>query len=164
MSGLSKIGLVKKTLLLIAGLVVATGCVTTSRLDSKHLHFRKIGRIPVVEGKINGKKAYFIVDTGASVSILNDLVSDHFGFRSISCREQSVLGLGGQANLKDAIHAVVEVGPLRIKNVTFRTKHMADFVAMIKRDENLEIAGIIGGDVFDLYNITIDFKTNRISF
>lgn len=149
---------------MIAGFVVATGCVTTGNLDLNHLHFRKIGRIPVVEGKINGKKAYFIIDTGASVSILNDLVSDKFGFRSIDCREQSVLGLGGHARLKDAVHAVVEFGPLRIKNVTFRTKHMADFVAMIKRDENVEIAGIIGGDVFDMYNITIDFKKNRISF
>jgi hypothetical protein len=159
-----KIGRVKKVLIAIAVIFALTSCAATNSLEIEHLNFRKIGRIPVVEGKINGKKAYFIIDTGASVSILNDVAADHFGFRSIAVRNQSVLGLGGQAKLNDAVHAVVEFGPLRLNGITFRTKHMADFVAMIKEIENIEIAGIIGGDVFDRYNITIDFKKCRILF
>ena len=145
--------------------ILLCGCISPRNTNAiNQMFFRTVGRIPVVEGKINGKCAYFIVDTGASVSILNQSVSDHFGFNYIVKVDQNILGLGGQARLNEATNCNVEFGSLKLNGIVFCTKPLSDFVAFIRQRENITVAGIIGADVFTRYNITIDFKTQMISF
>lgn len=149
----------------IAVLLMLSSCMSTARLsENKQLRFTTVGRIPVVEGKINGKRAYFIIDTGASCSILNQSVSDRFGFKSFIRNDEHVMGLHGEAKINQAFNCKVEVGPLKLSNVVFRTKHMDSFVSVIQSHENIEIAGIIGSDIFNRYGIAINFKSNTISF
>lgn len=148
-----------------AALLMLSGCSSNAYLSEvKQLRFTTIGRIPVVEGKINGKRAYFIIDTGASCSILNQSVSDRFGFKSFVKSDEHVVALEGQARMNHAFNCLVEVGPLRLKNVIFRTKCMDNFVSVIQTHENIEIAGIIGSDIFNRYGIAINFKSNTITF
>jgi hypothetical protein len=150
----------------IAALLMLSGCLSTTYYidDIPQLRFTTIGRIPVVEGKINGKRAYFIIDTGASCSILNQSVSERFGFKCFLKVDEHVVGLGGEAKMNHAFNCVVEFGPLNLKNVIFRAKQMDSFVSVIQTHENIEIAGIIGSDIFNRYGIAINFKSNTITF
>jgi hypothetical protein len=151
--------------LLKLGTLLMLGCASTGSLDTiNQLHFKTIGRIPVIEGTLNGKRAFFIIDTGASVSLLDESVSDHFGFKVICRINHQVEGLGGSARLSQAFNYRVQLGTLNIKNIQFHTKNMSDFVAVIRESENIDIAGIIGSDVFDRYKIAIDYRRNTISY
>jgi hypothetical protein len=128
------------------------------------LQFKTVGLIPIVEGKINGKRAWFIIDTGASVSILNRSNARHFGFKCFDSYSVSVVGFGGESKMNEAFNCKVEFGPLLLKNISFRARHMNDLTDVIRQHENIEIAGIIGADVFNRYKIAIDFKKSTISF
>jgi hypothetical protein len=123
-----------------------------------------VGKIPVVQGRINGKRAFFLIDTGASCSLLNESASPHFGFGSFVLVDHQLTGLGGRANFNQAVDCLVEFGPLRITHRAFRTRNLDHLAEAIKQSESIEVAGIIGSDIFNQYGITIDFKHNLICF
>src|SRR5690349_20974148 len=61
----------------------------------KEISFETVGCIPIVKGTINGKSTFFIIDTGASITMLNESDADHFGFRSHADERQHLVGFGG---------------------------------------------------------------------
>lgn len=154
-------------LLILIGIVTVFCCCTApAKLeDSNSVTFKTIKKIPVVEGKINGKRALFIVDTGASVSILNESLSKRFGFKYLSAPStQRVLGLGGQASMKIAFNCDVEFGNIRLNGVRFHSKPLGEVLSAIRENEEIEIAGIIGGNIIQQYGITINYRNSTISF
>jgi hypothetical protein len=156
-----------RTWLGLPGIVVLlmSGCVSQASLQTvNEVKFITIKHIPVIQGRINGKRAYFIIDTGASCSILNQSVADRFGFKYFATLEGSVAGFGGTAKVNQAFNCIIEFGPLRICNVIFHTRHLDDLAAVIQDQEHIDIAGIIGSDIFKRYKIGIDYKTNTITF
>jgi hypothetical protein len=151
----------------LPGIVVflMSGCVSQASLQTANqMKFFTIKHIPIIQGSINGKRAYFIIDTGASCSILNQSVADRFGFRYFATLEGSVTGLGGSTKVSRAFNYIIEFGPLRICNVIFHTRHLDDLASVIQEQENIDIAGIIGSDIFKRYEIGINYKTNTITF
>jgi hypothetical protein len=145
-------------------LLHAWGCLPATYDNMSKMRFSTVGKIPVVQGRINGKRAFFIIDTGASCSILNESGSLHFGFGTYALVNHRLTGLGGNTNINQAVNCVVEFGPLRIAHRTFRTRQLDHITDLIKQNENIEIAGILGSDIFNRYGITIDFKHNLICF
>src|SRR5688572_7986727 len=147
------------SLLVLVGCSASRGSKTTSVL-----HFRTVGQIPVIEGMINGKRAYFIVDTGASCSILDESVSESFDFNFIVKTNNQVYGLGGQAKINQAFDVVVKIGPLTINHRKFRTKRLDYLTSVINKNEGIKIAGLIGSDILNYYNVAINFRNGTISF
>jgi hypothetical protein len=140
-------------------------CVSTGvPLTSNQVQFKTVGKIPIIEGKINGKRAYFIVDTGASISLLNESEAKHFGFGASSETGHTLVGFSGESKIKEAYNCTVEFGAMTIRGVTFKARCMKDFTAVIHQYESIKISGIIGSDVFDKYRITIDYRNSTISF
>lgn len=153
--------------LLLLAILTISSChpatrTTTRTTDS--VRFFAVALIPVIEGKINGKRAYFIVDTGASCSILNESVAKHFGFASEMSLNEQLMGLSGAARIKTAYSYSIEIGPLRIRNIIFRTRKIDELVDAIENTEKITIAGIIGADVLKKYQMGIDFGNNKITF
>lgn len=155
-----------RLLLIVIGIVTVFCCCTApSKLDTKYVTFRTIKKIPVIEGKINGKRALFIVDTGASVSILNESLSKRFGFKYVSTpSSQRVLGLGGDAAVRLAFNCDVEFGDIRVSGIRFHSQPLGEVVKAIREHEQIEIAGIIGGNIIQRYGITINYRNSTISF
>ncbi len=143
--------------------VLLTSCHPVTR-TTESINFLSVAQIPVIEGRINGKTAYFIVDTGASCSILNESVARHFGFKTMVALDEHLMGLNGAARIKTAFNYAIELGPLRIKSLVFRTRRIDELVDVIKNNDRVSIAGIIGADVLKKYQMSIDFRTNKISF
>lgn len=166
MSNLLNLRGIHRTVIIMTASILAWGCSPSAfpNEGSKHVTFTTIGMIPVIEGRINGKRAYFIVDTGASCSLLNESASKHFGFKYRPRSDEHVFGLGGQSKINQAYDYAVELGPVKLYQAIFRTKHLAELAAAIRDNEHLEIAGIIGADVLKRYGMTIDFNTNTIWF
>ena len=146
-------------------LISSLGCASlTLKNNGDYLRFRSIGRIPVAEGKINGKKAYFIIDTGASCSLLDESAARWFAFKSKVAADEHVTGLNGLSELKRATNCIVNFGPLRITHHTFKTKDMMEIVSFIQNHEGVIISGIIGADILHRYRISINFSNHTLLF
>lgn len=148
---------------LLLFVMLFVSCRPSTRVNQS-INFFSISHIPVVEGRINGKVAYFIVDTGASCSILNESAAKHFGFKTIIADNEHLMGLNGAAKIKTAYDYAIKLGPLQIKSLIFRTRKIDELVDVIRNNDRISIAGIIGSDVLKKYQMGIDFRTNKISF
>ncbi len=78
--------------------------------------------------------------------------------------DEHLMGLNGTARIKTAYDYDIDLGPLRIKSLIFRTRQIDELVDVIKNNERVSIAGIIGSDVLKKYQMGIDFRTNKITF
>lgn len=149
------------------GFLLLAGCIPASKLAAieQRIRFFTISEIPVIEGRINGKQAYFIVDTGASCSILNESRSQQFGFTFKNRNAADlVTGLGGEAVISLVYNCQIELGPLKIRSITFHAKPIDYLTRLIHNNEKIDVAGIIGSDILNRYDIIIDFGANAIRF
>ena len=147
--------------------VMAWACAPAAYPDatsSPRVPFTTIGMIPVIEGKINGKRAYFIVDTGASCSLLNEQAAGHYGFKYRARSEEQVVGLNGQAKINMAFDYDIQLGSVNLKQAIFRTRHLAELANIIRVHDHIDIAGIIGADILKRYGMVIDFNSNTVCF
>ena len=104
----------------------------------------------------------FIVDTGASVSVISDYIA---GTKEISPfikgEKMSVIGAAGITE---------NVSQFLLPRVTFGT-HSRESVTAIALDLNLinetsgfEQAGILGGNFLKNYSLTFDFTNSKVIF
>jgi Aspartyl protease len=133
----------------------------------KQLHFETDGHIPVVKAKLNGKPALFIIDTGASVSILNAGFATYYGFSVVEeiTVQHTATGLEGAALPLGCVGKyTLEVGPLQIRSPRFQSRNLQALSSILFADERVHIAGIFGADVLMQYKMRIDFTNRTISF
>ena len=124
-----------------------------------------IHKLPVVKGNINGKEAYFILDTGASVTLLNNALADEFGFVVVQneyWENYVVTGLGGKHLIQEARNVIVELGghKLAFINKSCSLQRISKNFA----SDHIKIAGIIGSDVMGFLGTQINFATNSVVF
>jgi len=104
----------------------------------------------------------FIVDTGASVSVISDQLA---GMREVSRFEQEEkMRVIGSAGITEDVHSFL------LPKVTFGS-HSRSGVAAIALDLDLineasgfQQAGILGGNFLRNYKLTFDFKNSRVTF
>ena len=104
----------------------------------------------------------FIVDTGASVSVISDQLA---GLQEVSRFEQEEkMRVIGSAGITEDVHSFL------LPKVTFGS-HSRQGVAAIALDLDLineasgfQQAGILGGNFLRNYRLTFDFKNSRVTF
>ena len=130
---------------------------------NRPVHFIMHGTIPLILASINGKRAFFIVDTGASISILNQQDADYFGF-DFTKGEASVAGFGGISELNRAMGSTVQIGSLTLKNFPFACQDMEHISAAFMNARRVKVAGVIGSDIFQKYKISINYRERTLSY
>ncbi|MEM1135813.1 MAG: retropepsin-like aspartic protease [Bacteroidota bacterium] len=107
---------------------------------------------PIIEGKINGKKAHFLIDTGSDITLLNTKFLKEYnflvwkGFKKVDF----VAFDGSSKEILNTSRVVVSLGSREIK-----TRCYAASIS-------LPIAGIIGSDVLKKYNCIINYKEEKL--
>ncbi|WKN43181.1 aspartyl protease family protein [Tunicatimonas pelagia] len=120
---------------------------------------------PIIKVELNGKSAYFLVDTGSDMTILHKNEANRFDFQPLlaSTNNQQVLGLSGK---RQTIHKVKNVhmviGSMPIKAL-FKTYDLSGIVSSLGNRVDLKIAGIIGSDVMKRYGFIIDYQKQTIA-
>jgi hypothetical protein len=149
-------------------IVLLASCASSNNSIKTHVQsikFKSAGRIPVIDVILNGKPARFIIDTGASISILNEQEADYYGFRKIEpLADVEVAGFEGSSMMKHATKCTLEIGSLKITHIRFKSKDINALVAILYRNEQIRIAGILGADLLTQYRMQIDFMNKTISF
>lgn len=150
-------------------LVVMSCASSTIVSDATHhvIPFRLIGvGIPIIKGTLNDKDAWFIVDTGASASLVNMAVAGDFGipdFKNFYVENREINGLGGRRAF-ESVSCRIGLGPLHIRKEVLKSKDLNGFFDAIRVAESLTIAGILGSDILLRYRMVLDYDNGTISY
>ena len=104
----------------------------------------------------------FIVDTGASVSVISDRVSKTDAITPFASAEK--LRIIGSAGITD------DVSTFMLPRVSFGTHSRTSIMAValdldiINEASGFEQAGILGGNFLKNYRLTFDFKNSKVTF
>jgi hypothetical protein len=124
-----------------------------------------IRNIPIIKGTINGITAHFLVDTGSTITVLNESLQDHYGFSVAKNRfwnKRCVIGMGGRCFLKEVHDVTVGLGGMHLEFV-----NKSSDLTMLSEQfaaHGIAIAGIIGTDLLCFLGANIDLKTQVITF
>lgn len=138
-----------KTIFLIE--IIILHCLITT-LSAESIPFRMLGKLIMVEAKINDNKGYFILDTGIEELVLNE---KYFaGFRSYS----EFSGVNG---------SIVRSSDTEVK-FGFGEHNWDKIGALVTPLNTIEdlrgtpIAGLLGTDLFENFRLVIDFDKREI--
>lgn len=118
--------------------------------------FRTMGKLMVVEAKVNGVKGYFIVDSGAPFLVLNSKYFPHLGTPIRFVKVSGVTGDVGE--VRTAIVGSFEWGGIRANSLNC---HIVDLRHLERRPTD-SIFGLIGFEIFQNLEMLMDYDDNRI--
>ncbi len=121
---------------------------------------------PLVQARINGQNAYFLVDTGSDISLLFAEFQEVFGFQTNDGSPsglKSITGVQGRSvALQRTYNARVEAEgcffPIR-----FPALEGGRYLEVVKKNSELRIVGIIGVDLMRQLKVQIDYSRNKVA-
>lgn len=116
---------------------------------------------PIINISINGKVAPVLIDTGASMSILDINQTKKYNFSTRNKLNSSITGVGGKQS--DAFYVKnASVNLQGIPMYQFATADIAGVVASINAATGIQIAGIIGTPHIRQLEMKIDLDNDSI--
>lgn len=116
----------------------------------------------IVEGRVNGKAACFLVDTGASVGFLDYDKRKEYGLSVGRWFEGSIVGAGGEVRNVRHCDTFVHIEDRVIPQ--FLLADIGGVVKSIKRETEIEILGIISLPQMKMVGLNIDANSNEFWF
>ncbi|MBT31702.1 MAG: hypothetical protein CMO01_18755 [Thalassobius sp.] len=132
-------------------------------LQNENLTFLKLlhTQVPIIEGELNGKKAYFIVDTGSTLTVLDLHKKKHFGFSIYKNISKKLHGFGGTSmNLWLLFDTYLYIGGKQIAT-NYTGTPLKKLREDIQKKTGYEISGILGSDVMRDYGMVVDYVNMR---
>lgn len=114
----------------------------------------------IIEGQVNGKDAYFLIDTGASVAILDDNQSRRYGLEKGRKFPSPVVGAGGE--MKDVYYCTTMVDYFGKKIPQFLMADLKHVVKSVENETGLKILGIVSLPQMRIAGLGIDANDNEI--
>jgi len=127
--------------------------VKLKKINTNHFEFKL---------SLNGKKAQFILDTGASNSCLDIQLSDQF---NLLVEDSETLAAGAGANgieTKISHENLLKIGKWKYKNFSLVLLDLTHVNTALIEHHAKPIQGIIGADVLEKAKAIIDYKKRRL--
>ncbi len=120
---------------------------------------------PIVRGRLNGKKAYFLVDTGSDITCLNLSDTKRYDIKYKQALQRLVLtGINSQQGKHlIANHVDLELDEIPL-TWRFKVLDIDKIAESIQWDTGIRINGIIGSDLMHKYQFVINYTLNEITF
>ncbi|WP_431137496.1 aspartyl protease family protein [Psychroserpens mesophilus] len=126
---------------------------------SDDVTFISHNNVPIIQVEINGLPANLLVDTGASISVLDITTINHYGFIIDTSKELFIVsGVGGSTNGYHLLNVTIcnTNGELITDDFNFRTINLSN------QRFHTGIVGIIGADYLKQNDVIIDYNTQTI--
>lgn len=114
----------------------------------------------IIEGIVNGKAANFLIDTGASVGLIDDTQVKKYGLSIGKRFNGTLVGAGGEMKNIRHCNTFVNVGDKVIPQ--FLIADIEGVVKSIKRETGIEILGIISLPQMKIVGMNVDANDNLI--
>ena len=110
----------------------------------------------LVEARVNGRKATFVLDTGANVSVVHAPAAAALGLPTTGNGAAGAIGLGGAMKAQQARLDRLEIAGIPIRQTKIMTSDLTQIVRLLGPMSGGSIAGIIGQDVMQEHRAVID--------
>lgn len=150
-----------KYLLLILA-IFTYGFVIAQSVNTDEVKFKNK---PIIKMELNGKKTWVLLDTGSSISILDDNAAEEFGFYAFLMNESEfqVPGLGSENNqLLHARKVDLRFGKTRLRNQFFAFD-LSNVTESIASRTGKKVTAIIGTNMMSKYGFVIDLGNNTVT-
>jgi predicted aspartyl protease len=114
----------------------------------------------IIEAKVNDKKAYFLIDTGASIGLIDNNKRKKFDLSVGREYNGTLVGAGGEMRNVRHCNTFVEFENKIIPQ--FLLTDISGVVESIKRETGIEIIGIISLPQMKMCGISLDCNDNLI--
>lgn len=114
----------------------------------------------IIEVKVNDKKAYFLIDTGASIGLIDNNKRKKFDLSVGNKYKGTLVGAGGEMRNVRHCNTFVEFEDKVIPQ--FLITDISGVVESIARETGVEILGIISLPQMKMANLSIDCNDNEI--
>ncbi|MCG8321386.1 MAG: aspartyl protease family protein [Cytophagales bacterium] len=154
----------KLTTTIIIGLLLVN--FTTLAQHPKILEIVNLKSKPIVKGVLNGKTAYFLLDTGSDLTILDTGSARKYGYKIIQGRSRAMMieGLGGSyRDFKRAIGLKLFMDESLIYTHFFAFD-LTNIISSLHANTGMKVVGIIGSDVMRKHGFKIDYGNKLVSF
>jgi hypothetical protein len=126
--------------------------------------FVQRGHKPIVKGSINGKEAYFLLDTGADVTLLHAGDAQRYTFttRQTGSQPYSIRGIGGYLpGAGQVVGAKLFFAHLPL-DWQPKAVDLSSIIVHVRQKTSYRISGIIGTDMMRHYGFVIDYAENKV--
>lgn len=124
------------------------------------IDFKIIQNLIIVNAQVNGNSGYFIVDTGASVSVIDSRKDRKYGFDLFMSKDDRMSGFSGKTKLYRTSQIKLKLKGLKIESpYRFVACDLSDVNQSVK---DVNIVGILGADFLINYKAMIDYSNNKI--
>lgn len=114
----------------------------------------------IIKAELNGKNAYFLVDTGATIGMIDKRAEKDYNLSKGRKYNGTIIGAGGE--IKNVYHcdtfAIFEGREIP----QFLFADLGDIIKSIKRETGIEIVGIISLRQMAFIGLNIDVNSNEV--
>lgn len=114
----------------------------------------------IVEAEVNGKRAYFLLDSGASVALIDKDRKKEYGLKEGRRFEGTIIGAGGEMRNVRHCDTFVHFGGKVIPQ--FLLADISGVVKSIKNETGIEILGIISLPQMSMIGLNIDINSLEV--
>lgn len=114
----------------------------------------------IIEGKVNGKEACFLLDTGASVGLMDDNQVRDYDLAKGRRYNGTLIGAGGEMRGVRHCDTFVELDGKTIPQ--FLLADISGVVDSIRRETGIEILGIISLPQMSIIGMNIDVNSQEV--
>lgn len=147
--------MIKKNLILIFAFIVVivsySHIYKTNKITDDFIYFNVTSGLPIINVTLNGVESRFLLDSGASNSILNCDLFDKYDFIKLRKPISIVTGLGGSRYVYE-ITGTQLIYNDKIIPINFRCTDISIL------SNSLDIVGLIGSDFLIKNDLIIDYK------
>lgn len=116
----------------------------------------------IIEGLVNGKDAYFLIDTGASVGMMDYGKRYDYDLKVGRRYGGTLMGVGGEMRNVRHCDTFLHVGDRVVPQ--FLLADISGVVESIKRETGIEILGIISLPQMSIIGMNIDVNSSEFWF
>lgn len=113
----------------------------------------------IIEGKVNGKAAYFLLDSGASVGLMDDNQRRDYDLVKGRRYNGTLVGAGGEISARYCDTFVEFEGKMIPQ---FLLADISGVVSSIKRETGIEILGIISLPQMGMIGLNMDINSSEV--
>lgn len=148
-------------------LLLNVGCISQVQIQSEAetiVDFEVHHNILIIDGFINNKWGKFIIDTGASVSLLDVNQANKYKFDYFIDTDSRIQGFGGNSRLMrtSSVHFGLQ-RHLQPSQMSFRASDLSNLNQVLSHS-NQRIVGILGTDFLEMHGAVIDYPKRKLVF
>jgi hypothetical protein len=118
--------------------------------------------LPIVQLKLNDQIAYFLLDTGSELTVINSSEKNRFTFLVKETGESNNIDWSGNSiEVHDVLCATLTVGSTII-TTGLKTADLNTLLRQIGSRTRVNIVGILGSDILRRAGLVVDYSHNML--